>query len=211
MTMWGTLGDRRNRLFLISGESPIPVNVNSLLGGMVTLHCRRSLIPNRLLSEGALPTVKSWSHKGPISPARRVHGDLRGLLRPAQGCGRRVGPVSRHLWHREDISSSGHRRCQSPARNAGRTRGHLRSGRVAKIGAQRSAGLHDLCVMFDIGGCMGATKSILRTQTCQTSLRYSSRNVFAGSIPAMRRVGTAVAIVATRTSTKTTVTMVGAS
>jgi len=40
---------------------------------------------------------------------------------------------------------------------------------------------------------------------------YSSRNVFAGSIAAIRRVGTVVATSVTDASTRTTVTMVGRS
>src|ERR1035441_10434837 len=39
-------------------------------------------------------------------------------------------------------------------------------------------------------------------------LTYSSRNVFAGSIAAMRRVGTAVAMAVTTASTRTTVKIV---
>jgi hypothetical protein len=44
-----------------------------------------------------------------------------------------LGPVSRCLWHPENVGSGGNRRCQPTPGSADRTRCHLRSRRVAKF------------------------------------------------------------------------------
>jgi len=68
---------------------------------------------------------------------RSVHSNLRGFLRSAQGRGRCLGPLSRCLWHPENIGSGGNRRCQPTSGSADRTRCHLRSRRSSKFFLRR--------------------------------------------------------------------------
>jgi hypothetical protein len=64
--------------------------------------------------------------------ARRLYGNLRGLLRSAPGRGCRIGPIPRCLWSRQDIGSAGDWRGQPSSRNAHRTRSHPRNSRVGR-------------------------------------------------------------------------------
>jgi hypothetical protein len=60
-------------------------------------------------------------------PARIFHRNLRGPRRSTQSRGRRLGSLSRYLWHREIISPGDYRRGQPSPRSTDRARCHLRS------------------------------------------------------------------------------------